>query len=318
MSPATSRSGAVDPPVHVVKADGKNNARLAVPLTAFTAAQVRLAENRPPVEASDRKGHVELVVGAAGSRYIADVVGLPSKLEEWPPSFSGAAQWIAGAVPHSWRRIDIEQWEGRSLRVVRCGDLARSRGDSEPEVERRYRASAARSAASPKYREQDGMASDLLAHPESNRSASSTSPGAISRWPSSIFVPLQAIDGGSPALGRGACFESTAAARKCSCVVERSTALSPGGSASRPMTMRPSPDGWLRRSAELESYVYKGPPVNRSITFADEDIDRALGTSALVVASRSLTSALTSRRLLGRGTHNHAVYQLLLSRLPTA
>lgn len=323
MSPALRRTASSDPPVHLVSANGHNNARLAVPVSAFAAAHVRLSDLRLPVEESGRRGHVELVVGAAGSRYIADVVGLAAKPKDWPDSFCGAAHWIAGAVPHSWRRIDTEQRridrgqvKGKPLRVVRCGDLARSRGDSVAEIERRYEASAAPSAANPGYAKQDTTAARLLAAPESERILD-----VAGRYLSVAISDLRATAGDrwgvtSPdpwTLLRVNCGrQQVFACRRSADGVLGWRVWVPTDAIDVARRMAERLDG------ELGTFEYKGPPVNRSIVFTDRAIDEALRSAALVAASHVLTSALTRRRLSRQDRHNHDVYKRLLPRFPTA
>lgn len=145
--PGTSMSPECDE-VRVVRADGNNNVRLAVPLEAFDAVGVNPSHHPALVEGSTVSGHVEVTVSAAGSRFVADVAGLAPKPREWPPEIGGIARFVAAAVPYAHQRIVAERANGQNRRAaIYSGDLARAHGSSVEETRRLYGASSAPSTA---------------------------------------------------------------------------------------------------------------------------------------------------------------------------
>ena len=134
----------------VVRADGNNNVRLALPVAALEAAGVDAALHRVLLGESPRPGCVEVTVSAAGSRYLADWAGLPPDPDVWPEAIRGIARVVAEAVPYASARIAAERHNGQRRRVaIYSGDLARSQAEDLDETHRLYGGSSAPSTAEP-------------------------------------------------------------------------------------------------------------------------------------------------------------------------
>lgn len=134
----------------LVRADGNNNVRLALPVAALQAAGVEPTGHRVVLGASSRPGHLEVTISAAGARYLADLAGLPPDPDVWPESISGIARVVAGAVPYATARIAAERHNGQRRRVaIYSGDLARSQAEPLHETHRLYGGSSAHSTAEP-------------------------------------------------------------------------------------------------------------------------------------------------------------------------
>ncbi len=132
----------------MIRADGNNNVRLALPAEAFDTAGVKPSENRAIVEDSTLSGHFDVTVSAAGSRFLADVAGLPPKPRAWPLQIPGIAHFVAEAVPYANQRIDAERANGQNRRpAIYSGDLARAHREPIEETNRRYGGSSAPSTA---------------------------------------------------------------------------------------------------------------------------------------------------------------------------
>lgn len=137
-------------PVRLIHADGNNNVRLALPMAALAAAGVDASSNDVIVGPSFQPDHVEVTVSAAGSRFLADVAGLPADPDLWPETIDGIALIVAGAVPFATARINEERRNGQRRRVaIYSGDLSRSQGEPLDRSYNLYGGSSAPSTADP-------------------------------------------------------------------------------------------------------------------------------------------------------------------------
>src|SRR5690242_17920348 len=98
MTSGGSTGSQADQPAFVVHVDGRNNTRLAIPVATFLVAGVRMSDVRPPLTVSERDGHLEVLLGAAAGRYVADVAGLPAQSRDWPERIDCVSDWVAGGL----------------------------------------------------------------------------------------------------------------------------------------------------------------------------------------------------------------------------
>ena len=137
-------------PVRLIHADGNNNVRLALPLATLVTAGVDASSHDVVVGPSFQPGHAEVTVGAAGSRFLAEVAGLPADPDRWPETIDGIALIVAGAIPFATARIEEERRNGQRRRVaIYSGDLSRSQGESLDRTFDMYGGSSAPSTADP-------------------------------------------------------------------------------------------------------------------------------------------------------------------------
>lgn len=123
---------------------------LALPVSALDAVGVGESSHDLVIGTSSRPGHVEVTVGAAAARFLADVAGLPPDPDVWPDTIDGVARIVAEAVPYATARIEEERRNGQRRRVaIYSGDLARSQGESLVRNGKLYGGSSAPSTADP-------------------------------------------------------------------------------------------------------------------------------------------------------------------------
>ncbi|MBL8775348.1 MAG: hypothetical protein JNK12_05435 [Acidimicrobiales bacterium] len=302
----------------VMKADGNNNVRLAVPAEAFDAADVKPSEHREVVEPSSRPGHFEVTVGAAGSRYLADMARLPAKAKEWPEQVEGIAAVVAEAVPFTTDRVRGERENGQNRRVaIYSGDLARGQGDSVEEVSRKFGGSSAPSTANRDRSPAGRSKAEILAdHPMADRILDVTA----------RFIALVVPD---PVTTAGECWGVTAPGQKSKATIRVNCGrqhvfwgrflsadeptwsfcvASGEGRAAAQQLARELP-------AELLDYDYTGPPVNVALRVGDSEIDSVLALDSVLTTTRHVTQSLCGRRLPQANFHDPAVYELLLPTL---
>lgn len=143
-----------DDSVLLVHADGNNNVRLALTESTLEAAGVDPSRHDIVTGPSTHPGHAEVTVSAAGTRFLADMAGLPPDPDVWPDTIDGIARVVAGAVRYATARIEDEHRNGQRRRVaIYSGDLARSRGESLEQTWGRYGGSSAPSKADPRVYE---------------------------------------------------------------------------------------------------------------------------------------------------------------------
>ncbi len=302
--------------VVVIKADGNNNVRLALPVGAFEAAEVLPSAHPEVVEPSGLPGHLEVTVGAAGSRYLADLTGLPPKPREWPEEIDGIAKVVAEAVPFTTIRVRGERANGQNRRVaIYSGDLARGQGDSVDEVYSKFGGSSAPSTAN-----RDGSTSahtkaEVLAdHPMLDRILDVTARFVALVVPHPVSTVGETWGVTSPSetvVIRVNCgWQEVLWCRSRNDALEWGLSV-PAGVDEADARRVASHLG----TAIADGYRYKGPPANVGIEIGDGQIDEALAAGPLLPAVRELAVGLSHRRLPNANRHDPNVYSLLLPML---
>lgn len=129
-------------------ADGNNNVHLLVPHDAFDVGGVTPADHPEVVQQLEEPGVLRVRVGAAGSRYLADIAGLPPKPRDWPHQIEGIAAAVVSAIPFAADRISQERANGQHRTpAIYSGDIARGLQQDPRGISRRFGGSSAPSTA---------------------------------------------------------------------------------------------------------------------------------------------------------------------------
>lgn len=288
----------------VVRVDGNNNVRLALPKGSFLAVGVEPSEH-DLLEPSDIPGHYEARFGAASGKDIADFAGLPRDPHEWPEKVHGVARWVAAAVPFATDRIRRELLGGQKRKpAIYCDDLALALSKDPEEARRRLNASAAPSVAPPAVGKDVEAAARLLGDPDADRVIEV---GAV-------FVGLAVPDALTTVGVNWGVTSPKDALLGINCGVQVVFSCERRDGVLTWRVFVPTDAGQQLASA-FDAEVggeLKGPPSNVGLRVADSVIEPMLQSEPLLATARELTESLTGRRLFNPGWHHPAVYELLL------